>query len=102
MNENIFRCESFIFYRFSCKRVPVDIRPVVYCTAVSESTDSKEWDHLWNAFKSTNVAAEQRVIMEALGCTRKADVLKVIIHNDVELSSCVTILLNSMQIFRNI
>lgn len=59
----------------------MNIRPVVYCTAVRESTDSKEWDHLWNAFKATNVAAEQRVIMEALGCTRNADVLKVIVYS---------------------
>lgn len=78
--KDISNGESLILYQFSCKRVPVNIRPVVYCTAVSESTNSKEWDHLWNAFKATNVAAEQRVIMEALGCTRNADILKVLIH----------------------
>lgn len=100
-NEHIFRNgESLIFYRFAWHRVPVNIRPVVYCTAVRESTDSKEWDHLWNAFKATNVAAEQRVIMEALGCTKNADVLKVIVNSIPvdEISECIS---NSIH-FRNI
>lgn len=50
---------------------------MVYCTAVSESSDAKEWDYLWNAYQLTNVAAEQRVIMEALGCARNPESLKV-------------------------
>lgn len=70
--------KHFIYSQFTSNRIPVNIRPVVYCTAISESVDSKEWDHLWNAYKTTNVAAEQRVIYEALGCTRNAVILRVI------------------------
>lgn len=99
---------SLFIYDFHGKRIPVNIRPVVYCTAISESTDSKEWDHLWNAFKMTNVAAEQRVLMEALGCSKKADVLKVIFISTSRFPKPIdTFTRQSMQIelysaFRNI
>lgn len=52
----------------------------MYCAAVSEGT-TQDWDYLWGQFKKADVAAEQIVILGALGCTKNATVLKVsILH----------------------
>lgn len=56
--------------------MPVDIAPVVYCTAVSEG-DKDDWEFLWGRFKKSDVAAEQVVILNALGCTKDQKILKV-------------------------
>ncbi|KAJ6645268.1 Membrane alanyl aminopeptidase, partial [Pseudolycoriella hygida] len=69
-------------------RVPVDIRPVVYCTAITEG-NSSTWNFMWNRFLTENVAAEQVVILTALGCTKDPAILKdylaKIISNSVRL-----------------
>lgn len=57
-------------------RVPVNIVPVVYCAAISEGT-SQDWDFLWEKFRKADVAAEQIVILGALGCTKDSKVLWV-------------------------
>lgn len=57
-------------------RVPVNVRPVVYCTAITEGNAST-WNFMWNRFEAENVAAEQVVILNALGCTKSETVLTV-------------------------
>lgn len=51
-------------------RIPVDLMPVVYCTAIAEGSEN-EWNLLWNKFKLGNVASEQATILNALGCSKK-------------------------------
>lgn len=63
----------FILSEFS---IPVDLVPLVYCTALEHGSD-REWDYLWSKFESTNLAAEQRTIINALGCTKQAHLMKV-------------------------
>lgn len=60
----------------SFDRIPVDLLPVVYCTVISEGS-SKEWEYLWNKFKSENMASEQVTILNALGCTKHAKLISV-------------------------
>lgn len=50
-------------------RVPVNVRAVVYCTAIAEGNQTV-WDLFWNRFRTANVASEQVLILKALGCTR--------------------------------
>lgn len=56
--------------------MPVNVRPVVYCTAITEGNAST-WEFMWTRFETENVAAEQVVILSALGCTKDQAVLKV-------------------------
>lgn len=69
-------------------RVPVNIAPVVYCAAISEGT-AQDWDFLWDKYKKADVAAEQVVILNALGCTKDPKLLKkyldLIYSNEVRL-----------------
>ena len=57
-------------------RIPVNLVPVVYCSVISEGTD-QEWDYLWKKFQSENVATEQVTILNALGCTKHANLTTV-------------------------
>lgn len=59
----------------SLHRIPVDLTPVVYCSAIAEGSEV-EWTFLWNKFLTGNVAAETEVILNALGCTKKSDLMK--------------------------
>lgn len=54
----------------------MNIRPVVYCTAIAEGGQA-EWDFLWKQYLETNVAAERIVILKSLGCSRNKAVLEV-------------------------
>lgn len=55
--------------------VPVDIRPVVYCTGVRNGNLS-DFDWLWQKFSRQNVATEQVLVLNALGCTRDEAAVK--------------------------
>ncbi|KAG4070580.1 hypothetical protein HA402_011967 [Bradysia odoriphaga] len=55
--------------------VPPNVRPVVYCTAITEGNETT-WNFLWERFLTENVAAEQVVILTALGCTKDEELLK--------------------------
>lgn len=57
-------------------RIPVDLASTVYCSAIEHGTE-EEWNFLWNRYKSTNLAAEKRTMLNALGCTKKINLLKV-------------------------
>lgn len=48
--------------------MPVDVRSVVYCTAIAVGNQTV-WDLFWNRFRTANVASEQVLILSALGCT---------------------------------
>lgn len=75
-----FPYDSKIFIKFDC-RVPVNVRPVVYCTAITEGNVTT-WNFMWNRFLTENVAAEQVVILAALGCTKNQTLLTVLPKDD--------------------
>jgi len=59
---------------FYCFRIPPDLRSVVYCSALSNG-EEKEWNFLWDQYKNATVATDQVLILAALGCTSKTDLL---------------------------
>lgn len=57
----------FIWFAFS---VPLDLRSVVYCTAIRHGSD-REWQFLWERYSKSNVGTERSLILSALGCSRE-------------------------------
>ncbi|XP_012252261.2 uncharacterized protein LOC105683883 [Athalia rosae] len=55
--------------------IPKNIRPAVYCTAIRHGTP-EDWQFLYREYYRSNVAAEQTVILAALGCSRDKNVLE--------------------------
>jgi len=51
-----------------------DLRSVVYCSALINGGED-EWNFLWEQYQKTNVATDQVLILNALGCTTKPDLL---------------------------
>ncbi|XP_059487783.1 aminopeptidase Ey-like [Neocloeon triangulifer] len=50
--------------------VPVDLRSLVYCSAVKVG-GQPAWDFIWKRYLSSNVAAEKGKLLGALGCTKE-------------------------------
>lgn len=48
----------------------MDLRSVVYCTAIRNGGD-KEWNFLWKRYSKSNVGTEKTLILSALGCSRE-------------------------------
>jgi hypothetical protein len=59
---------------FYCFRISPDLRSVVYCSALINGGE-EEWNFLWNQYQNTAVATDQVLILNALGCTTKPDLL---------------------------
>lgn len=57
----------FLLFKFS---VPLDLRSVVYCTAIRHGGD-REWQFLWERYSKSNVGTEKTLILSALGCSRE-------------------------------
>lgn len=53
-----------------CISIPVDLRSVVYCSAVKVGGEPT-WEFLWKRYLAANVAAEKGKLLSALGCTRE-------------------------------
>ncbi|XP_058467780.1 membrane alanyl aminopeptidase-like [Malaya genurostris] len=51
------------------KKVHPDIRQVVYCEGIRQGTE-EHFSFLWNQYLSTNVATEQILILQGLGCAK--------------------------------
>lgn len=62
---------------FLFNSIPVDFVPVVYRTVVEYGAET-EWNYLWSKFKSSNLEAERHTLLEAMGYTTRADLLKVL------------------------
>lgn len=50
--------------------VPLNLRPVVYCTAIRKGKD-KEWAFLWKRYVASNVGAEKSMIILSLSCSKE-------------------------------
>ncbi|XP_069966544.1 aminopeptidase N isoform X1 [Bactrocera oleae] len=55
--------------------VPKDLRSVIYCTSIRHGNED-DWQFLWARYKNSNVAAEKRTIISALGCSREIWILQ--------------------------
>lgn len=53
----------------------MNIRASVYCTGIREG-GIDEWEFLWEKFTTTNVAAEQVLILNSLGCSKDETIIK--------------------------
>lgn len=75
-NEDCISKAQSIFeeYLLAGTPVPVNIRSGVYCTVVREG-GIDEWNTLWNKYLSANVAAEQVLILKALGCSKDENII---------------------------
>ncbi|KAH8232362.1 hypothetical protein KR032_004785 [Drosophila birchii] len=49
--------------------VPVNLRSIVYCTAIRHGSD-EDWEFLWTRYTRSNRAYEKVVFLESLGCSR--------------------------------
>ncbi|XP_026737407.1 membrane alanyl aminopeptidase-like [Trichoplusia ni] len=57
----------FTALKINGTKVAPSLRPVVYCTGLRKG-DSSDFDFLWTRLKNSNIASEQWVIQDALGC----------------------------------
>lgn len=62
-----FKLLQLIFFFFS---VPLNLRPVIYCTAIRKGNE-KQWRFLWQRYFASNVGAEKSMIISALSCSRE-------------------------------
>lgn len=79
--------EEFVrFYENPTQKVHPDLRQVVYCEGIRQGTD-EHFDFLWNQFLTTNMATEQILILQGLGCAQDREqifkVLDAITSDDI-------------------
>ena len=55
--------------------MPLDLRSVVYCTAIRFGGE-REWQFLWKRYTKSNVGAERSMILSTLGCSREIWILQ--------------------------
>lgn len=55
--------------------VPVNIRSVVYCTAMREGNDA-DFDFLFKKYQAETVATEETLILNSLGCVKNQNLVK--------------------------
>lgn len=64
----------------------MDLRSVVYCTAVRLGGES-EWRFLWQRYAESNVGSERALILSALGCSREVWLLQRYLNWTLDESS---------------
>lgn len=50
-------------------------RTTAYCVAMRHGT-SEDWEFLWNEYNTSNYAADQAMILNALGCSQNTTILE--------------------------
>lgn len=66
--------------------VPLDLRSVVYCTAIRNG-DETQWDFLWQRYLNSNVGTEKVLILGALACTREIWILNNFLKYSLDTKS---------------
>ncbi|XP_015604734.1 uncharacterized protein LOC107272255 [Cephus cinctus] len=66
--------------------ISANLREAVYCTAIKHG-DESDWNFLWKRYLNANVAAEQSVILSALGCTENPTIIKTYLHYAIRNNS---------------
>ncbi|KAM3967291.1 membrane alanyl aminopeptidase [Aphomia sociella] len=67
--------DIFNALRQNNEEVPASLRSLVYCNGLRHG-NGDDFDFLWNRMLTTNLANEERTIIEILGCTSDKDKLK--------------------------
>ncbi|XP_055618480.1 membrane alanyl aminopeptidase-like [Toxorhynchites rutilus septentrionalis] len=57
------------FFTNRTEKVHPDLRQIVYCEGIRQGTD-EHFDFLWNEYLTTNVATEQILVLQGLGCAQ--------------------------------
>lgn len=63
------------------RRIPPNIRDIVYCTGVS-LMDEDVWEFIWMKFHSSNAVSEKKILLEALTCSDNVFLLNRYKHVD--------------------
>lgn len=84
-----FELQCNFFFHFDAKyqslpfnipdRISDDLAPIVYCSVI-EFGSIEEWKYLWEKFKTSTIATERSIILNALGCTKQTDLMKVDVY----------------------
>jgi len=59
---------------FCPRRISPNLKAIIYCTAISYGSE-EEWDFAWKMYKTTTVASEKDLLLDALGCSRETWIL---------------------------
>ncbi|CDW57145.1 peptidase family M1 [Trichuris trichiura] len=51
-------------------RIPMNLRPTVYCVSVAEAESSQQWSFLWKKFTEEDNINEQEALLRGLSCTK--------------------------------
>lgn len=70
----ISKAKSYFNEDLNANPVPVNIRSIVYCTAMREA-DEKDFEKLYNKFKTESVATEETLLLTSLGCVRNKNLV---------------------------
>ncbi|KAJ8972201.1 hypothetical protein NQ314_000290, partial [Rhamnusium bicolor] len=84
--QRTFHEELFCARQFF-KGINKNLKSIVYCNALRYSTDSSDWEFLWQKYLSTDVATERSVLISALGCTRNETLLNSYLFKSIDSTS---------------
>lgn len=62
------------FYESPAVKVHSNLRQVVYCEGIRQGTED-HFDFLWNLYLTTNMATEQILILQGLGCAQDRELI---------------------------
>uniref|UniRef100_A0A8D8DU51 Aminopeptidase n=2 Tax=Culex pipiens TaxID=7175 RepID=A0A8D8DU51_CULPI len=89
------------YYENPSVKVHPDLRQVVYCEGIRQGTD-KHFEFLWKQYLTTNMATEQILILQGIGCAQDRElvftVMDAITSDDIrpqDKSAAFTYLLNN-------
>ena len=60
--------------------IDVELRAQVYCTAVAQGGE-KEWNFVWEKYKTNQIPSEQKKLLMALPCTKHIWLLNKSVNN---------------------
>ncbi|XP_055523953.1 membrane alanyl aminopeptidase [Wyeomyia smithii] len=60
------------YFNNTAEKVHPDLRQIVYCEGVRQGTE-EHFDFLWNQYLTTNMATEQILILQGLGCVQEKE-----------------------------
>lgn len=64
------------YYENPSVKVHPDLRQVVYCEGIRQGTD-KHFEFLWKQYLTTNMATEQILILQGIGCAQDRELVFV-------------------------
>ncbi|CAG7815096.1 unnamed protein product [Allacma fusca] len=67
--------------------IPVDIQPVMICTAVATSETDEVWDFVWKKYQESESVSEKFKLISALSCSRNRTHLGFLVDEAVNTTS---------------